>query len=253
MAQEMAAKEAAEKKREKEEKKKERERAKAEKERKRKERQAKRDAKAASTGSSSKAAKSKSGGNELTSRKLFQRIKYILKGADTDTLTTKSVRKALEAHFEQSLKDRKKEVNSLIVQALSTKQSRGGKKKTTSKGRKKKASKTSGRKRKRAVDEEEETEPKKKSGFLTVEYDLSDDLARLVGCKRANRPTITKGLWDYAKKNGLKDPEDGRLFILDAAFKKVIGKELEKDTGQQDKVRGFSVQKYIKSHLTRVK
>ncbi len=82
--------------------------------------------------------------------------------------------------------------------------------------------------------------PAKKSGrgaALNVQLELDDCLQSLLGKKKASRPQIVKGLWDYAKKNNLNQ---GRNITPDD--------KLAKFTGSKKTINGISMTKFISKH-----
>ncbi|KAG0363776.1 hypothetical protein BC939DRAFT_467195 [Gamsiella multidivaricata] len=57
------------------------------------------------------------------------------------------------------------------------------------------------------------------------------------------RPTVVKHLWTYIREHSLQDPKDGRMILCDAKLKALFG---------EDRVSSFSMNKYLKGHLTKV-
>ena len=80
-----------------------------------------------------------------------------------------------------------------------------------------------------------------KGSGLTKPMKLSPELAAIVGKKEASRAECVKQLWAYIKKHNLQDPENRQFFKPDATMAKVFGK---------DKLRAFSMSKYIGAHLS---
>ena len=78
------------------------------------------------------------------------------------------------------------------------------------------------------------------AGF-SIPKKLSEDLADICGVEEASRGACMKYLFAYIKEHGLKDPEDGRFFNPDKKMAKVFGK---------DKLRSFSMSKFIGKHLS---
>ncbi|KAJ1536417.1 hypothetical protein HK096_010814 [Nowakowskiella sp. JEL0078] len=81
--------------------------------------------------------------------------------------------------------------------------------------------------------------PKKLSGIQKPKL-LSIPLADLLGVKELARTMVVKGIWDYIKANGLKDPKDGRYFQCDDKLKAVFG---------VDRLHAFGMNKYISAHM----
>ena len=59
----------------------------------------------------------------------------------------------------------------------------------------------------------------------------------------ATRSEIMKGLWVYIKKQKLQDPNEKHFFTPDQAMQTIFG---------SDRIRGCSMAKYLKNHLTAV-
>ena len=85
--------------------------------------------------------------------------------------------------------------------------------------------------------------PPKRGTGLQMPYKLSSDLADIVGVDEASRPELTKLLWAYLKEKGLQDPENKQFFTPDKKMAKIFGK---------DKIKGFSMAKYLAPHLTKI-
>lgn len=64
---------------------------------------------------------------------------------------------------------------------------------------------------------------KKKSGLTQMTYSLSEDLAEIVGAKKATRPMIVKKLWVYIKAKKCQDAKNRRMINPDAKLSKVLG------------------------------
>ena len=67
------------------------------------------------------------------------------------------------------------------------------------------------------------------------------DTSDIVGIEEASRAELMKLLFAYLKEHNLKDPENGQFFTPDKKMSKVFGK---------DKIRAFSMSKFIGEHLT---
>ena len=76
---------------------------------------------------------------------------------------------------------------------------------------------------------------------ITAPKKLSPELAAIVGQKEASRAQLMKLLWTYLKEKNLQDPENKQYFTPDKKMAKVFGK---------DKIKGFSMAKFLKPHLT---
>merc|ERR1712241_1071949 len=83
-----------------------------------------------------------------------------------------------------------------------------------------------------------------KMAGLQKELNVSDDLAKILGTKKGekiSRPQCTKRLWAYLKENKLQDPENKQWFTPDETMAPIFGTE---------KIKCFSMAKYLKEHLT---
>jgi len=86
--------------------------------------------------------------------------------------------------------------------------------------------------------------PKKGGGGLTKPMTLSAELAAIVAKEKGeklSRSEIIKRLWAYLKENNLQDPENKQFFTPDELMEPVFGSE---------KIRAFSMSKYLKEHLS---
>merc|ERR1712227_73459 len=71
-----------------------------------------------------------------------------------------------------------------------------------------------------------------KMSGLQKELAVSDDLAKIL---------VTKRLWAYLKENKLQDPQNKQWFTPDETMAPIFGTE---------KIKCFSMAKYLKEHLT---
>ena len=72
---------------------------------------------------------------------------------------------------------------------------------------------------------------------------VSEDLAAIIGVKETSRAECIKLLWGYLKDNNLHCEDDKQFIRPDKKMAKVFGK---------DKLRAFSMSKYISNHLSPV-
>ena len=88
--------------------------------------------------------------------------------------------------------------------------------------------------------------PKKLTG-IQAPLDISDELAKIIGTAKGeqlSRPQVIKKLWAYLKEKNLQDPEMKQWFTPDKTMQPIFGKE---------KIKCFSMSKYLKEHLTQRK
>ncbi|ORX91807.1 SWIB-domain-containing protein [Basidiobolus meristosporus CBS 931.73] len=191
-------------------------------------------------------------------------IKEILAQSDINTVSAKKVRTALEERHGISLKERKQEIDKLILKCFDALQeedveeeelSTGTPKKRVKKSSgdeslsevedtpKKKPRKTPTKKRtKKADPEEKEKKPRAanpNSGF-NKPYLLSPLLAEIVGAEELPRPEVTKRIWQYIKERDLQDPQDKRYIACDEKLKEVF---------ETDRVHMFTMNKLLSQHL----
>jgi len=100
---------------------------------------------------------------------------------------------------------------------------------------------TAPKKRKTKAEKDEAKKKRKTSGGLSTPYQLSPELARVVGRQILPRPMVTKFLWVYIREHNLQNPKDKREILCDAKLKLVMGGE--------ERVTMFSMNKYISAHL----
>merc|ERR1712043_64778 len=72
------------------------------------------------------------------------------------------------------------------------------------------------------------------------EMRLSEELAAVVGIRRAPRHEVVKRMWKYIKANNLQWAKNKQWIKCDDALFKIIG---------QKKFRGFGMTKYLKEHM----
>ena len=81
---------------------------------------------------------------------------------------------------------------------------------------------------------------KRKTGITKV-MKVSPELQSIIGTDVSSRTTCVKTLWAYIKENKLQDPKDGRYVIPDERMASIFGNE---------RLRGFSLTKYLGKHLS---
>merc|ERR1711894_743083 len=76
---------------------------------------------------------------------------------------------------------------------------------------------------------------------LIKAMNVSNELADIIGTKKASRPEAIKGLWAYIKKHNLQDPTQRQYFTPDAKMAKIFGKA---------KMKAFHMGKYLSANLS---
>lgn len=81
--------------------------------------------------------------------------------------------------------------------------------------------------------------------LTSMKYELSDELAAIVGVGVATRPTVVKKLWAYIKRHELQGTDDGdrRTIYPDDRLAEVFGAK---------KFDMFKMNKMLGEHLTKV-
>lgn len=97
-------------------------------------------------------------------------------------------------------------------------------------------------KKRKKKDEQDQTKKKRKtSGGLSTPFQLSPELARVVGRQIMPRPKVIKHLWLYIRAHNLQNPSDKRQILCDSKLKLVMG--------GSDSVTMFNMNKFISAHL----
>ncbi len=84
--------------------------------------------------------------------------------------------------------------------------------------------------------------PKKVNPALMKPYNVSADLAVVVGKGPMPRSQVVKKLWEYIKKNDLQNPKNKRNILADANLKPIFGGKAE--------VSMFEMAKLVNKHLS---
>src|SRR3990167_8339273 len=66
---------------------------------------------------------------------------------------------------------------------------------------------------------------KRKSPLSQINYNVSSELAAIVGSQRLTRPQIVKKLWAYIKSHKCQDTKNRRLIVPDNKLSIVLGKK----------------------------
>lgn len=215
-----------------------------------------------------------------TGEDLVAGIKEILANSELDSLTSKKVRKALEARFEQDLSERKKEIDQLLMdelaagQAAATSSAQSPSPPPKKKARKKSESEASeesdldlsgdgsgdeavarrlheaenGRGRKAKGKAKEEKKPRKKTGgrgggggsIYSKECLISEELARVLGTDRMARKDVVSNMWKIIKERNLQDPKNKQFVNCDDDLYSVF---------KTKRFKAFGMMKYLKTHI----
>jgi upstream activation factor subunit UAF30 len=126
------------------------------------------------------------------------------------------------------------------------------------------------KKRKTKAQKEGPNKKRKAGSGLSTPYQLSPELARVVGRNILPRPKVIKYVWSYIREHNLQNPEDKREIICDSNFKNLVSAPclilmpkgtyafftnnprlslVHKKMGGKDKVTMFNMNKYITPHL----
>jgi upstream activation factor subunit UAF30 len=164
------------------------------------------------------------------------RLRTTLASSNLNNLTTKAVRKQLEAEFAVALgSEKSKEWIKCVIEAYVAEDAGADVDEPASKKRKAAAP---AKKRAPAAAAGDD-------GGDDVAEDpshppLSEEMAAIVGVGRANRFRLVKLLWIYIKKHDLQDPNDKRFIDCDAKLQRAFG---------QARVSAFSMSKFLGRHL----
>lgn len=125
------------------------------------------------------------------------------------------------------------------------------------------------KKRKTKAEKEGPKKKRKAGGGLSTPYQLSPELARVVGKNILPRSKVTKYLWVYIREHNLQNPEDKREIICDSNFKNLVRAPslilipngtyalftnprlslVHQKMGGEDRVTMFNMNKHITPHL----
>lgn len=178
---------------------------------------------------------------------LEKRLMDVLSGADLSSLTTKLVRKQLEGELGLSLASEssrqwiKDKINEFVEKQAEAAADDDGEEEEEEEApaakKRKAAPKPAAAKRKRANaggdDDDDLVED-------PAHPPLSDQMAAIVGMKRASRFRLVKLLWVYIKGRELQDPADKRVIRCDEKLRAAFG---------QETVTAFSMAKYLGPHI----
>jgi len=64
---------------------------------------------------------------------------------------------------------------------------------------------------------------RKGGGLTTMTYNLSPELAEIVGTKKSTRPQVVKKLWVYIKAHRCQDSKNRRMINPDKKLSEVLG------------------------------
>lgn len=157
----------------------------------------------------------KSKGNKMAAKK------YKLKRKNVAIIKSKK-QKAAGIKSKKSLKRRRK-----------TGKKATGKPKGLKKSKKGKSTKISKKVKKQ--------KKRKAPAALVKIMNVSENLAAIIGVKKASRPQCIKMLWAYLKKHNLQDAEQRQYFTPDEKMAKVFGKQ---------RMTAFHMSKFLSENLS---
>ena len=161
----------------------------------------------------SKALKSK--GNKMTAKKLNLKRKKV-------AIIKSKKQKAVGIKSKKTLKKRRKTGKKATGKPKGLKKSKKGK--SAKKGKKLK------------------TKTKRKAPAALIKVmNVSENLAAIIGTKRASRPQCIKALWAYLKKHNLQDSEHRQYFTPDEKMAKVFGNK---------KMKAIHMSKFLSGNLS---
>ena len=114
---------------------------------------------------------------------------------------------------------KKKTAKKKAVKKRAAKKKVAKKKKKVAKKKKKVAKKRVAKKKKKVAKKKK----RKPNPAFMRPYDLSPELAAVVGNKPLPRTQVTKKLWAYIKRNGLQDAKNRRMINADEKLRVVFG------------------------------
>eukprot|EP00128_Syssomonas_multiformis_P018145 Colp12_sorted_trinity150504_noHs@11727 len=202
--------------------------------------------------------------------KLKQHIKEVLRTADLDTVSAKTVRKQLEEKFGVDLTEKKEDIKTWTLEIMDEIEKEREKKDQESsesseeendvtkddeklarqlqeadgRPRRSTAKKADAKKKPKSKKGKDEGEKKKRAssgGGLQKPLKLSSELAALVGESMMPRTKVIKRLWELIKERDLQDPSDKRWFFArDPDFYNVF---------KSDRVNAFGMNKTLSKHF----
>ncbi|KAI9250867.1 SWIB/MDM2 domain-containing protein [Helicostylum pulchrum] len=162
------------------------------------------------------------------------KIEDILKSSDLATITTKSVRRALESQLGISLNDVKKEINLYIEQLFLDFQEE---RKSKALEKKVEIKKVAGNKvTKKTTKKTAKKETKERKPIEWPLLKILPPLSDIIRTQLCSRPQTVKKMWEYIRLHNLQLETDKRVIICDDKFKELSGGE--------ERITAFSMNKY---------
>ena len=177
------------------------------------------------------------GGKPPSKAQLKAHIRTLIQQVDIKEVTSKGIRKMLEAHFGCKLKPRKDEVKACLMAVLQESQE------SSSEEEEEEEEEEEDESSEEESSDDEDKPKRKATGGFAMEYILSKQLAEIVGLEAATRGTISKQVWAYVKERDLQDPENKQYIMCDAKLKKLFE--------GTERIRGFTMSKFFGKHLTK--
>ncbi|KAI8971546.1 SWIB/MDM2 domain-containing protein [Mycotypha africana] len=177
-------------------------------------------------------------------------IEEILRQSDLSTVTTKKIRKALEAKRATSLDSIKKEINGVIESVFLTFQEKQSKVQqeaysppVVQKDRIPKTTQSAIKKPTTPRKKKTEKEPVKRSPKWPI-FKVLPPLLYVVSVDYCTRPQAVKKIWAYIKQRGLQSETNKKIINCDANLKELFG--------GNDQVDAFGMNKFIGQYLDKI-
>ncbi|CAO0789821.1 unnamed protein product [Mucor circinelloides] len=179
-------------------------------------------------------------------------IEAILKDADLSTVSTKSIRRALEAQTGTSLDSIKKEINAYISEVfVKFQQQQEERKPSLSPPAKSRAQDINAKVVKKTTStpikkpaQKKKKEVKEKRVIDWPLYKVSPPLSDIIKTDLCSRPQTVKKMWEYIREHNLQSESDKRVLKCDAKLKELCDGE--------DQVSAFSINKYTQRCFTNI-
>ncbi|KAI8904762.1 SWIB/MDM2 domain-containing protein [Gorgonomyces haynaldii] len=189
-----------------------------------------------------------------------QRVKVILKTADLNLVSVKSIRKQIEQEFDADLSDKKHEFEQLVMSLVEAKQEMEDHVEDISQVKEEKHVKEEDMEedveedsRQQILDDERlalelqqmDSQRRTRRGAVQVKREklvqVSPELQEIVKQEQMPRTDAVARVWDYIRDHGLQDPEDKRKIVANDLLEGILGKK---------EFTGFQLNSLLSKHLT---